>query len=130
MSDTSEPDAANLSNWRNSPHNRWAFRNVPCLLPVADIAASSQPMPLPSKPSAFDRFGLANGKGGTLGFDDVLDATDTDGLVVLHQGRIVYESYRNGLTARAPHIVMSASKSLVGLIAGIIADEGASISIA
>ena len=124
MSDTSEPEVADLSNWRSSPHSRWAFRNVPRLLPVADIAASSQPMPLPEKPFAFERFGLGDGSGGTLGFDDVLKATDTDGLVVLHRGCIVRESYRHGLTPHTPHIIMSASKSIVGLIAGILAGEG------
>lgn len=124
MSDTSEPEVADLSNWRSSPHSRWAFRNVPRLLPVADIAASSQPMPLPEKPFAFERFGLGDGSGGTLGFDDVLKATDTDGLVVLHRGCIVHETYRHGLTPHTPHIIMSASKSIVGLIAGILAGEG------
>jgi CubicO group peptidase (beta-lactamase class C family) len=53
-----------------------------------------------------------------------LRATCTDGLVVLHQGSIVLERYANGMTQRSPHILMSISKSMLGLLAGILVGQG------
>ena len=62
---------------------------------------------------------------GKLGIDQFFDETNTDGLVILHRGRIVFERYANGMTTESPHILMSVSKSLLGLLAGVLADRGA-----
>jgi len=48
-----------------------------------------------------------------------MEQTQTDVLVVLHRGKLVYEHYANGMTPATPHILMSVSKSVLGLIAGI-----------
>lgn len=115
---------ANLSNWRNSPFNRWAFRNIREIIPVDDIENAGNVTPLPVKPQSMDRFGLASGDGAILSLDDVLHATATDGFVILHDGQIVYEFYDYGTTADTPHILMSATKSVTGLIAGILHAQG------
>jgi len=44
--------------------------------------------------------------------------------VVLHRGRLVYEHYANAMTAQTPHILMSVSKSVLGLLVGILAGRG------
>ena len=49
--------------------------------------------------------------------------TSTDALVVLHDGRLVAERYDDGMTAATPHLLMSVSKSLVGCVAGVLADR-------
>jgi CubicO group peptidase (beta-lactamase class C family) len=59
-----------------------------------------------------------------LTFDEFLDDTSTDGVMILHRGRVVLERYANGMTAAAPHILMSVSKSLLGLLAGVLAARG------
>jgi CubicO group peptidase (beta-lactamase class C family) len=48
----------------------------------------------------------------------------TDGIVVLHRGAIVYETYRGALTPELPHLVFSVTKSFVGLLAAMLAHEG------
>jgi CubicO group peptidase (beta-lactamase class C family) len=53
-----------------------------------------------------------------------MEKTDTDALVVLHRGRLVYEHYANGMTDQTPHILMSVSKSVLALLAGILAGRG------
>jgi hypothetical protein len=53
-----------------------------------------------------------------------MEKTGTDALVVLHRGRLVYERYANGMTAQTPHILMSVSKSVLGLLVGILAGRG------
>ena len=54
----------------------------------------------------------------------MLDATDTDGFIVLYRGRVVYEVYGNGMSRDDPHLLMSMSKSVTGALAGILVAEG------
>ena len=122
MSSTSET-GAHLSNWRSSPFNRWAFRNIDALMPTAPIwAGSAWELPT-AKAGALDGFVLKAG-GQTLSLEAVLAATATDGMVVLKSGRVVFEAYANGLQAHDRHILMSASKSVVGLLVGVLVDQG------
>ena len=93
-----------LANWRTAPFNRLAFHRVRELIPSADIphdparvrALESQPQSLP-----LGRF-----------FED----TDSDGLIVVRKGKILLERYANGMTEETPHILMSVSKSMLGLL--------------
>ena len=56
---------------------------------------------------------------------ELLTRTYTDGLLVIHQGAIVTEQYFNGLRPSTPHLLMSVSKSITGLVAGALAGRGA-----
>jgi CubicO group peptidase (beta-lactamase class C family) len=103
---------ATLANWRSPPFSRWAFQHVRELIPSADIANDPAKV-LPLAPAPVD-----------LGVEDELAATDTDALVVLHRGKLVYERYANGMAADTPHILMSVSKSMLGLLAGVLAEKG------
>jgi CubicO group peptidase (beta-lactamase class C family) len=117
------PDAAGqvtLANWRTPPFNKWAFQHVREIVPSADIPNDPDHVWALSEAPA-DLGGLSiDGKS----FDDFLGATDTDGLVILHRGRIVAERYGNGMTAQTPHILMSVSKSMLGLTAAILKGRG------
>jgi len=119
------PSDANLSNWRTAPFNRWAFHNVRSIIPVTDIAtAPDSTLALPESPIALDAFALRLPNGSSLDLNSFLQATATDGIVVLHDGRIVFEFYDGGITRETPHILMSATKSIVGLITGILHHRG------
>lgn len=61
---------------------------------------------------------------GTLTVRELLEATCTDGFLVLHQGQVVAERYFNGLRPDVPHLLMSVSKSITGLVAGALACTG------
>jgi len=101
-----------LANWRTAPFSRWAFHHVREIVPSADIPHDpAAVMALPEAPQRLD-----------LG--DFLEATDTDGLLVLHRGRIAFEHYAHGMKAEHPHILMSVTKSMLGLLAGILAARG------
>ncbi len=116
---------ADLSNWRTAPHSAWAFRNVSAIVPTAAIdSAPDDVWALPAAPRAFDGFKLDFANGSSLDFAGFLQATASDGLVVLHEGRIVHESYHNGAAPHAPHILMSATKSVTGLVVGVLAGRG------
>lgn len=115
-----------LANWRTAPFNRWAFHHVREIVPSADIANDpAAPLSFPSAPVDLGRFRIDRDGGPALALDEFLDETDTDGLVIVHHGRLVLEHYANGMTAESPHILMSVSKSLLGLLAGVLAARGA-----
>lgn len=109
-----------LANWRSAPFNRWAFHHVRELIPSADI---------PNDPRRIREFDVALGElpvrvepdsGEPLTFAQFLAETQTDALVILHRGRVVAEHYANGMTADTPHILMSVSKSMLGLLIGLL----------
>jgi CubicO group peptidase (beta-lactamase class C family) len=117
-------EQVSLANWRVAPFHRWAFQHVREIVPSADIP--NRPEDIWSLPEAsvdFARFSFEH-DAQRFGFDAFLKSSDTDGIVVLHRGAVVAESYAHGMTRHTPHILMSVSKSLLGIIAGILAEKG------
>jgi CubicO group peptidase (beta-lactamase class C family) len=53
-----------------------------------------------------------------------LSVNYTDGMLILHQGRVVYERYFGCLADDGKHAAMSMTKSLTGLLAQIMVSEG------
>ncbi|WP_238937644.1 serine hydrolase domain-containing protein [Pseudoalteromonas sp. S16_S37] len=53
-----------------------------------------------------------------------LDANYTDGILVLHKGKVVYEKYAGCLDEQRKHAAMSMTKSLTGLLAEILIAQG------
>lgn len=125
MTSTDAP-VADLSNWRSAPYSRWAFQNIRTIMPVASIASSPDGGALLGRASAPGLGGFRVSRPGAPDLDlaGFLEATATDGIVVLHHGHVVLETYANGLTADRPHILMSATKSITGLIAGMLTEHG------
>lgn len=113
-----------LANWRTFPYMRWSFQHVRELVPSADIA--NDPYDVEHISSGQEDFaGLRIDTGDIhLTLDEFLERSNTDGIIVLHRGAIVLERYMNGMTPRTPHILMSVSKSVLGLVAGILAEKG------
>jgi CubicO group peptidase (beta-lactamase class C family) len=113
-----------LANWRTAPFNRWGFQHVREIVPSADIPhAPERIWVLPSAPADLSAFSVEH-DGARLDFDSFLAATDTDGVVILHRGSVVAERYAHGMLQQTPHILMSVSKSLLGIVAGILAGKG------
>jgi CubicO group peptidase (beta-lactamase class C family) len=54
----------------------------------------------------------------------IVAETNTDGLLVLHKGKVVTERYFGEMTADSLHLAQSVSKSVVGTLAGIYIDRG------
>ncbi len=114
-----------LENWQRPPFNRWAFQHVRELIPTARIPRGDGPaweMPRAEKDLNDVRFATWSGE---LTVGEMLDRTYTDGFLVIHQGLIIAERYFNGLRPDTPHLLMSVSKSVTGLVAGALAGKGA-----
>lgn len=59
-----------------------------------------------------------------ISWRESLDLNYTDGIIVLHKGKIVYEKYFAELTPERVHAVMSVTKSFTGLLAAALYAEG------
>jgi len=113
-----------LENWDLPPFNRWSFQNVRSLIPTVDVfrgfgpetRLEEAPEPLDDLPVPLD--------GGKVPLNRVLADTYTDGFLVMHRGRVVFERYFNGMAPETLHLSQSVAKSVTGLLAGVIHGEG------
>ena len=118
-------DQVTLANWRVSPFNQWGFQHVREIVPSADIANDPDDLwRLPPVDADLSGLAIDDGQGGHIGLDTFLTATQTDAFVLVHRGRVVCERYANGMGPETPHILMSVSKSMLGLLAGILVANG------
>jgi CubicO group peptidase (beta-lactamase class C family) len=116
---------ATLANWRTAPFTHWAFRNIPALIPTDRIEADpAGRRALPIAPRSFDGFALQLGPDKRFDLPGFLQATSSDAFIVMVDGKIAHESYGHGLTAETPHILMSMSKAVTGLVAGMLQAAG------
>lgn len=118
------PAGVTTANWIDGPHNRWGFLHVRELTRTARIARKpSPPEPLPRHPSKIDSITFEHGTlVWTIG--DMLDATFTDGLMVVHDGAVVFEHYGGMMRPTDTHLLMSVSKSLTSTLAGALIGDG------
>jgi CubicO group peptidase (beta-lactamase class C family) len=118
-------EGVTLANWRQAPWNSWAFRHVPEIIPAMRIAhdpARISALPEAGRPLGDLAFTGPGGVHWTLAH--MLPRTATDGFIVLQKGRVAFEWYGNSLSAGDPHIAFSVSKSITGILAGILVDRG------
>ncbi len=64
------------------------------------------------------------GENRRVSWRESLDLNYTDGIIVLHKGKVVYEKYFAELTPERLHAVMSVTKSFTGLLAASLYAEG------
>jgi CubicO group peptidase (beta-lactamase class C family) len=114
------------SSWM-FPRTRWSFCHQRELVPTANIWRGAGPAHRFDTASAGDLDAIAfktmDGRAMTWG--ESLAANYTDGILVLHRGRIVYERYFGALRPHLPHVAMSVTKSFTGLLAAMLQHEGA-----
>ena len=109
---SSAPAKADLSNWRSPRHSRWAFRHVDEIIPTA---------PIENDPSDIFELIPSNERSSSSWLPKLLlNAIRTDAVVVLRDGKLVFEWYARGNDAHTPHILMSATKAVMGLLAGML----------
>src|SRR5690242_19753970 len=113
-----------VANWRKAPFSAWGFRNVRRLIPTADIAASGHAMELETSLEEIGHIEFSSHDGKSTSVGRALRATHTDAFIVLRRGRIAMEWYGQGMNATTPHIIFSVSKSICGMLGGILAERG------
>ena len=114
-----------LANWQDPPYNRWSFSHLRELVPTQRIGGDTgRVMSLASEPQPVGELPVPRVAGGTTDLDRVLDDTYTDAVVVVHDGRIVWERYCGETRPDTAHLLMSISKSVVGCVVASLVDRG------
>lgn len=114
-----------VSDWREPGHLQWSFQHLDELLPSAAIRRGDGPVAdLPHDPVALGSLQVLLAPGQTTTVAEIIARTESDGWLVLHDGRIVVEEYLDPMTPETRHLLMSVSKSVVGIVVAALADRG------
>ncbi|MEM1173828.1 MAG: serine hydrolase [Pseudomonadota bacterium] len=119
-----QPDA----NYFSFPKLRWSVCHLREFLPTEEVSRGiGAPVPLDY---ALDEEAIDALTFTPLDSDDTmtwkasLAANYTDGMLILHKDRIIYERYSGCLSETGKHAAMSMTKSMTGLLAEILVAEG------
>jgi CubicO group peptidase (beta-lactamase class C family) len=115
----------NHANQLYGPYNRWSFQNELKLNRTAEVWRGKGPV-ADFEYDLRDLSGVTyqNRAGTQFSFDDMVELSYTDGIMVLHQGKVIYERYLNGMQAHTLHAWASGSKSMTGTLAIMLAQQG------
>ena len=116
------------SNFFSFPKLRWTVCHFRELLPTEQVGRGiGAPVPLEYDldEAAIDALTFKPiGSRDTMTWKDSLAANYTDGVLIVHKGKIVYERYSGCLDETGKHGAMSMTKSLTGLLAEMLVTEG------
>ncbi len=115
------------SDFFSFPKLRWTVCHIRELMPTTEV---SRGIGAPSE-LAYDldknidaiTFTPTNGKK-SMSWRQSLDANYTDGIMVMHHGKVIYERQDGCLNDLEKHAAMSMTKSMTGLLAEILVTEG------
>lgn len=109
------------------PAMRWSVSNFRQLMPTVNVSRGlGAPVALESAlrqdidALSFTPLGAQQ----SMTWEQSLAATYTDGIVVLHRGKLVYERYFGVLGPQGQHAAMSVTKSVVGTLGATLVAEG------
>mgnify|MGYP003401827364 CR=1 FL=1 len=114
----------NLGNWRTPPYARWAFQNVQEIVPSAIIKGASRTESATVPLGKLAALTVLDEAGSPSKLDDFLEASKADSLVIMQDGEFVAEWHAPTCDRMKPHLCFSVSKSVTGILAGILADKG------
>ncbi len=125
-----QPDSVYFS----FPKLRWSVCHLREFLPTEEISRGlgapipleyPQPYEFADNRQAIDALTFTPIDGTKpMTWEESLYANYTDGMLILHKGRVVYERYFGCLNPDGKHASMSMTKSLTGLLAEILVVEG------
>ncbi len=109
----------NLDNWREYPFSAHAFQNVAELIPVQPIQGpGDSEFPQDLDAQLLERsYQIADKEISGVEF---LKQSYTDGLLVTKNGTLVAQYFANNMSLNSPHLTFSVSKSITGIVAGIV----------
>lgn len=109
------------------PQIRWSLCHMRELVPTVNVwRGDGGPSRLARalRGSEIEALRFQDMDGRTRGWNEALEDTYTDGIVVLHRGRVVYERYLGILQPQVPHSCFSITKSYVATLAAMLVHEG------
>jgi CubicO group peptidase (beta-lactamase class C family) len=109
------------------PKLRWTVCHIRELLPTKQVSRGiGAPVPLKyAIDDVIDAVSFTPLDGGeSMTWKESLSANYTDGILIMHKGKVVYERYFGCLDEAGKHAAMSMTKSMTGLLAEILVAEG------
>lgn len=108
--------------WLNPEINSFTFRDTDQVFESRPVARSGSVWDLPHGP-AMAMPAIEFG-GGTRGYDRFAEDTFTNALLVIRDGTIVFEDYRNRSDAATRFISFSMAKTITAMLVGIALEQG------
>jgi CubicO group peptidase (beta-lactamase class C family) len=111
------------------PELRWSLSHMRELAPTAAIwrgseDASDLGLVTRDSEAAIESLSFTDLNGQTLTWAESLQSTYTDGIIVLHRGRRIYERYFGALQPQGTHACFSITKSYAATLAATLIYEG------
>lgn len=113
----------NLNNWRTHPYNRIAFSNIEKILPTSIIKKGNNSVRFKNKFEDLKSLTFLNKYKEHQSLKEYLKKNFTDFFLVIKKGNKVFEWFSENQNSNKSHILFSISKSLTGLIAGVLIEK-------
>jgi CubicO group peptidase (beta-lactamase class C family) len=114
------------SDFFSFPKLRWTVCHIRELMPTKQVNRGIG-APVPLQYDIDDNIDAVTftpiGGNKLMTWKESLSANYTDGILILHKGRVVYEKYMGCLDETSKHAAMSMTKSMTGLLAEILVVE-------
>lgn len=98
-------------DWDRPPWNRHTFQRVREFLPTAPILRGDDISKLSEEYQDIGKI-VFQANGVQRNITQMMDDTYTDGMLIYLAGKVVHESYHNGMSKRSLHLCQSVSKSI------------------
>ncbi len=113
-----------FTEWDRPPYNRWSFQHVREIVPTALVSRGDGPVleltenlqDIGHRRFTFD--------GNSQTVEAWLGESYTDGFIALSGGKVIIETYSNGMGPKSLHLVQSVSKSVTAAAAGALVEQG------
>lgn len=125
MAGSEPPSPATLAmRWQllNPEINAFVFRNLDDVFAWRGVTAPEATWALPNGEGLALPAPMLDG--GTATYDDWAEASFTNAMLVLRDGEVVFEDYRNRMTADTPHIAFSMTKTITAMLIGQALERG------
>ena len=119
------PSAATIAmRWQllNPDVNAFTFRNTQQVFAFRTVAAPAEARDLPSGTALAMPAPIVDGA--EADYAAWADRTFTNAFMVLKDGQVVFEDYRNRMTAETPHIAFSMTKTITAMLVGQALERG------
>ena len=119
------PFPVTLDNWQTAGQVGWTFCHIAEIFPTATISRGSErAVPLSRRITPFADLSCRDADGESTTVGAIIKATETDGWMVVHDGELVAEQYAGAMEPDTLHLLMSVSKSIVGILVGALTGQG------
>jgi CubicO group peptidase (beta-lactamase class C family) len=118
------PDDLSIADFQFGPQNRWAFSHIREVLTTANIPNDpAQKLALP-RSDDYNAELTVEFQGRRQSIAEIAQQQYIDGILIIKGGKVLHEAYFGELRPELPHLMMSQSKSVIGMLAGVFEAKG------